>query len=497
MLSRTGDGIVKPAAGHGEDCYDSGCEECQVHAEKCVCPYCVAYRVEHPAPAEPDPYEHLREAMPHPNQLDLAQTFTHMYKGQFAYDRDGIWRQWDWDKWVPETSLTFEIGQHVRAMLGGTKAKADAKKAWLNLPTFRAIAELVQPHLAAEWDKGPLVGMPDGCALDTTTGRIVVNGWRHYISRYLPDAISTMSTEPSARWITFVMESLSHYDTADRQDIHDYLQQWCGSALTGDCRDESMVFLYGPPGTGKSTFVETLLECFGEYAATIAGERVAKENGQHLQWLAGLRGKRIVAITELPRRGKWQTSAMNQLISGEMIEANRMRADSINFHSQAHVLATGNHRPSASASSGIWRRMHIIQFQNTPDNPDKGLKAQLKLELPGIFNWALEGHHKWIANGRELIAPYALIADTGDYKASADPLNQFAMEHLELTPDGAVTVDELYAAMCTWWQANVSDKPKTKRGLGDALDDLGFPKSEPGGGGRPRIRKGLALRNVT
>ena len=309
VLSRTGDGIVKPAAGHDEDCYDSGCEECQVHAEKCVCPHCVAYRVEHPAPAEPDPYEHLREAMPHPNQLDLAQTFTHMYKGQFAYDRDGIWRQWDWDKWMPETRLTFEIGQHVRAMLGGTKAKADAKKAWLNLPTFRAIAELVQPHLAAEWDKGPLVGMPDGCALDTTTGRIVVNGWQHYISRYLPDAISTISTEPSARWITFVMESLSHYDTADRQDIHDYLQQWCGSALTGDCRDESMVFLYGPPGTGKSTFVETLLECFGEYAATIAGERVAKENGQHLQWLAGLRGKRIVAITELPRRGKWQTSA--------------------------------------------------------------------------------------------------------------------------------------------------------------------------------------------
>ena len=68
-LSRTGIGPVKPAAGHDEDCYGNGCEECQVHAEKCVCQYCVAYRVEHPAPAEPDPYEHLREAMPHPNQL--------------------------------------------------------------------------------------------------------------------------------------------------------------------------------------------------------------------------------------------------------------------------------------------------------------------------------------------------------------------------------------------------------------------------------------------
>ena len=451
-LSRTGIGTVKPAAGHDEDCYGNGCEECQVHAEKCVCQYCVAYRVEHPAPAEPDPYEHLREAMPHPNQLDLAQTFIHMYTGQFAYDRDGRWHQWDWDRWAEETHLTFEIGQHVRAMLGGTKAKAEAKKAWLNVNTFRAIAELVKHSLAAEWDKGPLVGLPDGCALDTTTGRIVVNGWQHYISRYLPDAISTASTAPSERWITFVMESLSHYATADRQAIHDYLQQYVGSALTGDCRDEAMVFLYGPPGTGKSTFAETLLQCFGEYGATIAGERVAKDHSQHLQWLAGLRGKRLVAITELPQRGKWQTSVMDQLISGEMIEANRMRADSINFQSQAHILATGNHRPSAKASSGIWRRLHIIQFQNRPGNPDKGLKAHLKGELPGIFNWVLEGLHKWIANGRQLATPYVLTADTGDYKASVDPVHQFAMEHLELTPDGAVTVDEIYGAMENWWQ---------------------------------------------
>ena len=356
-LSRTGIGTVKPAAGHDEDCYGNDCEECEVHAEKCVCPYCVAYRVEHPAPAEPDPYEHLREAMPHPNQLDLAQSFIRMYKGHFAYDRAGIWRQWDWDRWEPETRLTFEIGQHVKAMLGWAEAKAEAKKAWLNLPTFRAVAELAQHSLAAEWDTGPLVGMPDGCALDTTTGRIVVNGWQHYISRYLPDAISTASTAPSERWITFVMESLSHYATADRQAIHDYLQQYVGSALTGDCRDEAMVFLYGPPGTGKSTFAETLLQCFGEYGATIAGERVAKDHSQHLQWLAGLRGKRLVAITELPQRGKWQTSVMDQLISGEMIEANRMRADSDQFPVPGAHL--GNWQ-SQAVGQGIYGHMEAV-----------------------------------------------------------------------------------------------------------------------------------------
>ena len=499
-LSRTGFGTVKPAEGHDEHCYGSGCEECKVHTWTCVCPYCVVYNLEHPEESPVlqggDDYKRVRECMRNTNQLDLAQTFAHMHLGQYAYDRDGIWREWDWMKWKPETLLTFSIGQHVRAMLG-MDATATEEKAWLNLATFRAVAELAQHYLTAEWDTQPLIGMPDGAALNTTTGRIVVNDLNHYISRYLPDTISTDSNEPSKRWRDFVLESLSHYGDSDKLAIHDYLQQYVGSALSGDCRDEAMVFLYGPPGTGKSTFAETLLQCFGEYGATIAGERVAKEHSQHLQWLAGLRGKRLVVITELPERGKWQTSVMDQLISGEMIEANRMRADSINFRSQAHILATGNHRPSAKASAGIWRRLRIIQFQNVPDKPDKGLKAEFQGELPFIFNWALDGLRNWIANGRQLVTPYVLTAETGDYKASADPVHQFAKEHLRLTPDGVVTVDELYGVLLNWWILNVSEKPISKRRFGEALDDLGYPKSTSGMGGKVRVREGLAIRDMT
>ena len=86
------------------------------------------------------------------------------------------------------------------------------------------------------------------------------------------------------------------------------------------------------------------------------------------------------------------TSTLNPLISGEEIEANRMHRNSIHFDSQAHLIFMGNHRPSASAASGIWRRLCLIQFRHKPETPNPRLKAELAAELlPGILAWMLEG----------------------------------------------------------------------------------------------------------
>ena len=439
-------------------------------------------------------YDAEREAMGHPSQVDLAESFVRYHRGRFAWDRRAaVWRQWDSARWTEADGLIRDVSYHVRGMLGLDATAAD-KKAWLNLATFKAVAELAREGLSAEWDSGPLVGLASGAALDTDTGDLVPNEWWDFISRYIPEAVATDSEAPSERWGDFMLQALSHYGNADRLAVYDYLQQWCGSALSGDCRDEAMLFLYGPPSTGKSTFVETVLACFGEYGSVIAGERVATV-GQHLQWLAGLRGKRIVAITELPARGTWQTSALNQLVSGEMVEANRMRSDSINFRSRAHVIATGNHRPRASAGSGLWRRMRLIQFQNQP-TPDLGLKGDLQEQLPGIFNWILTGLYRWIANGRKLTTPGVLLRDTEAYRASADPVHDFIVSKAVVEAQASVTVADLYNAFHDWWLDNVSDKPMGKRSFSERLDDLGFEKAEVGLGGKARLRHGLALRKV-
>ncbi len=220
--------------------------------------------------------------------------------------------------------------------------------------------------------------------LDTNTGEMGHQREQDYISKNLPDAVAGEMDSVSAKFDNFVFDALGHYDLADRYKIKDYLQEWCGAALTGDCRDEAMLFLYGQRGSGKSTFVETIAACFGSHGATVSGSRVAKESNQHAQWLAGLAGKRLVYVHELPDGGRWQSEYINTLIDGGMLEANRMRQDSINFKSVSHVIATGNHRPNAPSSDGIWRRLRIVQFQNVPEQPDTDLKTDLLADLAGV-----------------------------------------------------------------------------------------------------------------
>ena len=251
-----------------------------------------------------------------------------------------------------------------------------------------------------------------------------------------------------------------------------------------------MLFLYGVPGTGKSKFTETLRAAFGDYAGSISGSRVARESS-HLQWLAGLQDKRLVVINELPQRGQWQTDSLNDFVSGETVEANKMRQDSINFKGVAHVIATGNHRPSAGGGSGIWRRMRIIQFQNIPAEIDTHLSEKLLAELPGVLAWMLQGLDMWLENGRKLDIPAILTQDTEEYQSMADPIKQFADDCLILDPAQAATVSDLYTAFTNWYVDNVGEKVPGKRTLGTRLDELGWPKSVSNNVNR--LRQGVGI----
>ena len=154
-----------------------------------------------------------------------------------------------------------------------------------------------------------------------------------------------------------------------------------------------------------------------------------------------------------------------------------MRENSINFRAQAHVIGTGNHKPTAGGGSGIWRRMRIIQFQNQPTEVDTHLKEKLLAELPGVLAWCLKGLDDWLENGRRLEVPDVLNEDTQEYQAMADPIKQFADDCLVLGAEQSISVSDLHTAFSNWYVDNVGEKVPGKRSLANRLDELGWPKS--------------------
>ena len=72
-------------------------------------------------------YHAEQEAMGDPSQVDLAESFVRFHRARFAWDRVGVWRQWDFGRWREAQGLIRDVSYHVRGMLGKDATAADKK----------------------------------------------------------------------------------------------------------------------------------------------------------------------------------------------------------------------------------------------------------------------------------------------------------------------------------------------------------------------------------
>ena len=119
---------------------------------------------------------------------------------------------------------------------------------------------------------------------------------------------------------------------------------------------------------------------------------------------------------------------------------------------------------------------------------DVHLSDKLKAELPGILNFALVGLSRLLDRKKFTIPPSSVIA-IDKWKYDADPVRQFVDECTR--PDLAVSwpINDLYAHYRTW-ALQSGHHPLAKRGFGDRLEKLGFPRSRTE---NARLIAGLSL----
>lgn len=164
---------------------------------------------------------------------------------------------------------------------------------------------------------------------------------------------------------------------------------------------------------------------------------------------------------------------LKTMISGGTVVIEMKYKGQFSYRPQAKWVITGNELPRINdASDGFWRRILLIPFNNVIDKPDKEfVERKIIPELPGIFNWALDGLQQLRKHG--FIEPEASKMAKDEWKEDSDPIRVFIADILEVTglDKDRLENDTIYEKYTSWCNRS-GNKPFSREHFGRRLISL-------------------------
>jgi putative DNA primase/helicase len=274
-----------------------------------------------------------------------------------------------------------------------------------------------------------------------------------------------------------------------------FLQILAGYALFGENSEQVFVILNGGGANGKSTFINTLQYVLGDYAtttspATLTRPAFNKTGSSAAPDLMRLFQKRLVLCNEWEEGTLLNESLIKSLTGGsDPISVRGLYSNNYLTYVPNYLLMLAtNHIPRiASMDYGIWRRLIIVPFEINFDNPEHIDKKDIHLyeyfrdnEIPGIFNWMIEGYNLWRQFGVIESMPQLLLDMKQGYKSEMDTIGQFIDECcVKEEPKSKVKSADLYRAYNAWCIEN-GNKPKANRTFSSAILERGYKRTRIG-----------------
>ncbi len=264
------------------------------------------------------------------------------------------------------------------------------------------------------------------------------------------------------------------------------LQEFAGYLLLPDTSYQRLLCLEGEGANGKSTFLAGITAIIGrENCSFLSLEDFADQFA-----MSDTIGKLANIAADVPSS---VDSAMEAVIkrfaSGDMVSMNRKNMSRISVRPTARLIMSWNTRPRfRERAYGLWRRMILVPFQSEIKRHEriKGMDSpqfwQDAGELPGMFNWALQGLLRLRRQGEFTDSDIGASA-LEEYRREANPAREFLAENLEEVEHYQIPSDEVYRVYKKWCK-EFDYRPLDARQFGKEVRK-NFPKSD-----RVRIRDG-------
>lgn len=279
------------------------------------------------------------------------------------------------------------------------------------------------------------------------------------------------------KWQKFLLEIMD-----GDMELVDFLQRAVGYSLTGETSEQCLFLLHGNGANGKSVFLTIIRSLLNDYAADSPFAAIEyRRRQQNSNDLARLDSKRLVTTSESGSTGRLNEERIKAITGGDPITARFLFKEFFTFFPQFKLWCAFNFLPKVHDNSyGFWRRIRLIpflkKFEGSDANPQ--LTDELKKELSGILNWALEGAQIWLV--KELAPPNAVLKATSNYQSESDVVSEFLDIATIKSKNYKVRAKQLYDAFVEWHTTEYSDGLLSQTDFGRRMTAKSFQRRRIG-----------------
>lgn len=318
-------------------------------------------------------------------------------------------------------------------------------------------------------DQNPWLLNCQNGTIDLRTGKLKPHDPKDYITRicaaaYKPDCAIPLWTQ------------LTEKITGGDKEYIRYIQKALGYALTGDISEQAIFILYGTGSNGKSTMLNIFAALLNGYAQSTSSDTfMQKKNESVNNDIARLKGARFVSAIEMEEGKRMAESLIKSMTGGDKLVTRFLYGEFFEYVPQFKVFLAVNHKPDIrDTTNSIWRRIKIMEFNNTFTEQERDKNFPTKImakELPGILAWAVQGCLDWQQNG--INAPDIVEAATRAYKEEMDSFSHFFNECC-VVREGARVSNKMLRAKYDEWCAENGERGLTQRPFSRKLRERGY-----------------------
>jgi len=207
---------------------------------------------------------------------------------------------------------------------------------------------------------------------------------------------------------------------------------------------EKMLILYGTGANGKSVIFDIVNALLGNTNVShFTLQSLTNSNGYYRAKIAN---KLVNYASEI--NGKLETDIFKQMASGEPIEARLPYGEPFVLKDYAKLVFNCNELPKdVEHTNAFFRRFLILNFDVTipEDKQDPELsKKIINNELPGVFNWVLEGLQRLLSQ-KKFSGSKSIEKARNNYENQSDSVKMFINENnYEVSSTKYILVKLLY-----------------------------------------------------